>query len=373
VSAHPPGEEIARWRARARALADGSVAPRREAMERAEAIDPELRRELGAAGFLGLTVPTEFGGSGATTRALVAVLEELGRGSAAVATLLSVHLSVAAAPIATWGTAEQRQRYLPRLATGEWLGAFALTEPSVGSDAAHLSTRYRPDGEGFRLDGAKMFITNGGLADVLLTFATRDPALGARGVSAFLVERGAPGFAVAGKLAKLGLRASETNELLYDGLRLPAAARLGPEGEGLAVALRALTEGRVGIAACALGVARAAYEELLALGRSDPSDGARSALARAYTELTAAAALVERAAASKDEGRPFVDEASAAKLFASETAVRLAHLAVERSGPAGGLDRARPAQLLRDARVFPIVEGTTEIQELILGREILGR
>lgn len=369
------GEPIdpAGWRARAREFADREVRPRVAEMERTDRMPEAIRAGLGREGFLGLTIPREFGGAAARSAEIVQVLSELGRASAAVATLLSVHLSVAAAPIVTWGTPGQKDEFLPRMARGEWLGAFGLTEPGVGSDAAHLATRYVAADGGYRLDGAKMFITNGGLADVVLTFATRDPAEGAKGTTAFLLPRGTPGFTVSKKLEKLGLRASETCELVLDGVRLPAGSRLGAEGQGITVALRALTEGRVGIAACALGVAEAALEELLAVGRKRPGDGVRSAAARAFTEVAAARALVEEAARARDAGAPFVLPASAAKLAASQAAVRTSQVAVELAGPDGALEAARPSQLLRDARVFPIVEGTTEIQELILGRALIGR
>jgi alkylation response protein AidB-like acyl-CoA dehydrogenase len=361
------------WAERAQRFARDRLRPARPAMDREERISDPIRAELGDAGFLGLTAPREFGGAGATAVDIVGVLSALAKESAAVATLVSVHLSVATAPIAEWGSAGQKAEYLPRLARGEWLGAFALTEPGAGSDAAGIQTRYRTTPTGYRLDGSKMFITNGGLAEVVLTFATHDPALGGRGTTAFLLRKGTKGFSVAHRLAKLGLDASETTELVYDGLELPAEARLGPEGAGLKVALKALTDGRVGIAACALGVAEAALEELVGSVRAAPSDGGRRAAARAYAEVLAARALVERAARCKDEGRPFVEEASAAKLAASQAAVRTAHAAVDSAGYAGVLAGARAGELLRDARVFPIVEGTTEIQELILGRALVGR
>lgn len=365
-------DESELWRTRTRQFAEVEIRPRVEAMERQERIDPELRARLGREGFLGLTIPREFGGQEANSQVIVAVLSELARGSAAVATLVSVHLSVASAPIVTWGSYPQKRRYLPRLASGEWLGAFALTEPGAGSDPARLASRYRKEGESYLLDGAKTFITNGELADVLLTFATSDPALGSKGITAFLLPKGSAGFASTHRLQKLGLRASETNELRFEGVRLPEEARLGPEGHGLRVALKALTDGRVGIAACALGVAEAGFDELLRVAREAPSDGTRTVVGQAYTDLLSARALVERAARRKDRGETFSEEASAAKLLASHVAVRMAHRAMDTAGPSGARADSRAGQLLRDARVFPIVEGTSEIQELILGRALIG-
>lgn len=361
------------WRERARVFAERVVAPVAEAIDRTDQMPPEIRSALADGGFMGVGQPPEWGGQGVRTADTVAVLEELAVASAAVATELAVHLSVAAAPIAQWGTPAQKTRFLRPLLEGRQLGAFALTEPGVGSDAAGIQSRYAAEGADYVLTGSKMFITNGASADVVLLFATRDPALGHRGISAFLVPRGTPGFSVAQRLDKLGLRGSETTELVLDGVRLPAECRLGAEGEGLRIALGALTGGRVGIAACALGVARAAYEEMVRSVRAAPDDWKRSAVARAYTDVTAARALVRYAAEEKDAGRPYVEAASAAKLFASTAALRVAHAGFELAGEGARRPGAPAERLLRDARVFPIVEGTTEIQELILGREIVGR
>jgi alkylation response protein AidB-like acyl-CoA dehydrogenase len=336
-------------------------------------MEPSVLDDLRAGGFFGLGVPERWGGQGGDTRCLVAVLEELAAVSASIATLLSVHLSVAAQPILSWGTDGQRETYLRPLAEGRWLGAFGLTEPSVGSDAAHLATRYVADGAGYVLTGSKMFITNGARADLVLLFATRDPSQGARGISAFLLRKGSPGYSVAQHLDKLGLRGSETTELVLQEVPVPEDRRLGAEGEGLKVALSALTGGRLGISACALGVARAAFETMQENARADPEDWKRADVARAFTDLSAARALVDHGAALKDSGAPFVEVASAAKLFASQAAVRIAHRGMAVAGPAGARAGTAAERLLRDARVFPIVEGTTEIQELILGRALVGR
>ncbi len=373
VTGPPIAASATGWRDRARDFAAREIVPRVEEMERSDRFPPGLLRRLADEGFLGLSIPSSYGGAAASAEDTVAVLSEFGRVSAVVATLLSVHLSVASMPIVTWGTEAQKSRFLPSLARGSSLGGFALTEAGAGSDAAAISCRYRRSATGFRLDGTKMFITNGDLADLLVTFATVDPGRGVHGISAFLLEKGARGFSVAQRLEKLGLRGSETTELVYDGVDLPVDALLGSEGQGLTIALKALTDGRVGIAAVALGVAQAALEELLRIGRQHPGEGSRIAAARGFTEVTAAEALVLRAARLKDSGAPFVREASAAKLFASQAAVRTAEAAVDLAGPEAG-NLAHPAsRLLRDARVFSIVEGTSEIQELVLGRSLLGR
>ena len=361
------------WRERARSFARDALRPIAETVDRTDRLPPELLGQLRELRFTGVGIPERWGGAGGDTRSVVAVLEELAVESAAAATLLSVHLSVTAAPVLEWGTDAQRERYLRPLAEGRWLGAFGLTEPSVGSDTVRLSTRYERTGDGVSITGSKMFITNAASADLLLVFATRDASLGSRGISAFLLRKGTPGFSIAQRLEKLGLRGSETNELVLTEARLPSDALLGPEGEGLKVALGALTGGRVGIASCALGVARAAFEEMQRRARVTPDDATRATVARAYVDLAAATALVADAARLKDAGAPFVEAASAAKLYAAQAAVRIASKGVEVAGWDGVRDGAAPERLLRDARVFPIVEGTTEIQELILGRALVGR
>ncbi|MCI4330490.1 MAG: acyl-CoA dehydrogenase family protein [Thermoplasmata archaeon] len=359
------------WRARARSFADRRLAPIAEAVDRDDALPPTIRAELAEGGFFGLGLPPNWGGSGGDTRATVAVLEELAVQSPAVAVLLAVHLSVSAAPVLKWGSDDQRERFVRPMAQGRLLGAFALTEPSVGSDAARLSARYRAEGTGFVLNGAKMFITNGGSADVVLLFATRDPQEGHRGITAFMIPKGTPGFSVAQHLDKLGLRGSETTELVLEEVRLGPEHRVGPEGSGFRVAMEALVGGRVGIAACALGVARGAFEEMQLHAGARPEDWKRSCVARAFTHLSAARALVDVAAERKDAGASYENEASCAKLFASKAAVEIASRGLDVAGRAELRAWSRPERLFRDARVFPIVEGTTEIQELILGRSLV--
>ncbi len=351
-----------------RAFAARSIAPLAEEIDRSDRLPSEVFSALAGEGLTGLGIPPEWGGIGGGTRALSVVLEEISRVSPTVGTDLSVHLSVCAAPIHRWGNDAQRARWLRPLASGEILGAFALSEPGVGSDAAHLATRYERTENGVRITGSKMFITNGRSAGVVLAFATIDPARGSHGISAFLVPRGTPGFSVGQPLDKLGLRGSETNELVFDRAELPEDALLGPEGEGLSIALGALVGGRIGIASCALGVARAGFDQLRAAVARNPDDDRRARLARAWADLSSARALIEKAAEAKDAGRPYELAASTAKLVAARVAESIAHEAVEVIGPPATL-RGHPAErILRDARVFPIVEGTTEIQERIVGK-----
>jgi butyryl-CoA dehydrogenase len=366
-----PASEVAAWAERARSFADRYVRPAAAGIDRDDRIPATILERLAAERFMGLGLPPEWDGSGGDTRATVAVLEALASASAAVAVTLAVHLSVCARPILDWGTDAQKERFLRPLARGERVGAFALTEPGAGSDTASLATRYRRDGDDFVLRGSKMFTTNAVSAGVVLLFATHDPALGSHGISAFIVPPGTAGFSVAQRLDKLGLRGSETTELVLEDVRLPADAMLGPEGAGLRLALSALAGGRVGIASCALGVAQAAFDEMLRAVSGGDEDWKRSRLASAYADLASARALVRTAASKKDAGEPYVRDASVAKLVASRAAVSIASAGVDVAGPEG-VRAGHPAErLLRDARVFPIVEGTTEIQELILGRSFL--
>jgi butyryl-CoA dehydrogenase len=365
------GRDPTAWRDRARAFAEREVRPVASEIDRSDRIPDALLTALARAGFLGLGLPPEWGGSGGDTRSTARVLEELARASAAVAVTLAVHLSVCARPILDHGTEAQKEQYLRPLARGERVGAFALSEPGSGSDSAALVTRYRRDGAEFVLRGTKMFTSNAVSAGTVLVFATRDPGLGHRGISSFIVPPGLAGFSVAQRLDKLGLRGSETTELVLDDVRLPADTMLGEEGGGLRVALSALAGGRVGIASCALGVAQAAFDAMQEAVRRDDAEWKRIRLARAYAELASARTLVADAAERKDRGAPFVREASVAKLVASRAAVAIASAGIDVAGPDAVAGSALANRLYRDARVFPIVEGTTEIQELILGRSLV--
>lgn len=359
---------------RARRFSREVLVPHRREFDRTDVIPPEVMRSLGAAGFLGINLPKSYGGAEVSTLTLARTLEELAVGCVALAEIMAVHLSVACAPILAWGTEEQRQRWLPEMVKGRWLGAFGLTEPGVGSDAQRLTTRYERAADGFVLNGSKMFITNARSAEVVLVFATRDPSLGSKGISCFVVQKGTPGFSVAQMLDKLGTRGSETTELVLEGCRVPLEAQLGPEGAGFKVAMSALDGGRIGIAACSLGVARAALEAAASFVGPESEDWKKSALARCFVDVEASRALVEKAARQRDAGEDFTAAASAAKLFASQAAFRVASKGLEIAGREV-FDRDHPSileQLFRDARVLTIVEGATEIQEMLLGRRLAG-
>lgn len=363
------------WVERARRFCAAHVGPLLRQWDREDRIPESFFRAFGKEGFLGLTIPREYEGQGLTTSQFVAVMEELASASGAAATMMAVDLSVAAQPILQWGNEEQRRTYLPRIARGEWIGAFGLTEPSVGSDSQRLLTRYVREGDGWTIDGSKMFITNAAMAEVVLVFATRDASLGAPGISCLLVRKGTPGFSTAQRLDKLGIRGSETMELLFEHCHVGAGSMLGREGDGFKIAMSALEGGRIGIAACSLGIARAAFEETVRCLPRPAEDWQRSAVARMFVDVEASRALVQKAARLRDQGADFAGAASAAKLFASQAAFRIASRGLEVVGREA-FDKEGPCrleQLFRDARVLSIVEGTTEIQELILGRRLLGR
>jgi alkylation response protein AidB-like acyl-CoA dehydrogenase len=363
------------FRAGVRELAAREVAPRAAAADRAAELEPAVIRALAGAGLLALAVPAEYGGAERSTLAYALAVEELAARCAATAVLVSVHNSLVADPIHHWGTPDQRARYLPRLAAGSCLGAFALTEPSAGSDAASLRTRATPDGGAYRLNGSKVFITNGGLAGAYLVFATLDPAAGARAITAFLVEPGTPGFTVGPKEHKLGIRGSSTTQLFFDDCRVPASQRLGEDGQGWRVAMGTLDSGRIGIAAQAVGIARGAYEAALAhlvgmAGGASPPQDVQWALADMSVRIDAARLLVHRAASLKDAGERLTREAAAAKLFAAETAMAVASQAVDLCGADGCRLDAPVQRHFRDAKITEIYEGTSEIQRLILGEQL---
>ncbi|CAL9379389.1 acyl-CoA dehydrogenase family protein [Streptomyces sp. enrichment culture] len=357
------------------------VVPHAAAWDRAESVDRGIVRKLGELGFLGLTVPEEYGGSGGDHLAYCLVTEELGRGDSSVRGLVSVSLGLVAKTLAAWGTEEQKRAWLPRLTSGEALGCFGLTEPGTGSDAAGLATRaVRGPGGDWVLNGSKMFITNGTWADVVLLFARTSDAPGHRGVSAFLVPADAPGLDRHPVHGKLGLRGQPTAELVLRDVRVPADALLGPEGKGFSVAMSALAKGRMSVAAGCVGIARAALDAAVGYAGQREQFGKPIASYQLVQELIsdisldveAARLLTWRVADLIDRGRDFATAASQAKLFASEAAVRSANNALQVFGGYGYIDEYPVGKLLRDARVMTLYEGTSQIQKLIIGRALTG-
>jgi len=356
------------------------IAPYATAWDRAEQVDRGIVKKLGGLGFLGLTVPEEYGGSGGDHLSYVLVTEELGRADSAVRGIVSVSLGLVAKTVAAWGDEEQKRTWLPRLTSGEAVGCFGLTEPGTGSDAARLATRAVRDGETYVIDGTKMFITNGTWADVVLLFARTGDAPGHRGISAFLVPADSPGLARREIHGKLGLRGQATAELVLDGVRVPAAAMLGPEGKGFSVAMSALAKGRMSVAAGCVGIARAALDAALGYAGEREQFGKPIARHQLVQELIsdiavdvdAARLLTWRVADLIDRGEPFDTAASKAKLFASEAAVRAANNALQVFGGYGYIDEYPVGKLLRDARVMTLYEGTSQIQKLVIGRALTG-
>ncbi|MFF2791032.1 acyl-CoA dehydrogenase family protein [Streptomyces sp. NPDC058049] len=373
-------EEQTAVRRLAREFTEREVVPYAAAWDRAESVDRAVVKKLGALGFLGLTVPEEYGGSGGDHLAYVLVTEELGRGDSAVRGIVSVSLGLVAKTIAAWGTEEQKRAWLPRLCSGDALGCFGLTEPGTGSDAGSLTTRAVRAGDAYVLDGSKMFITNGTWADVVLLFARTGDEPGHRGVSAFLVPTDTPGLTRREIHGKLGLRGQATAELVLDGVRVPASAMLGPEGKGFSVAMSALAKGRMSVAAGCVGIAQAALDAAVSYAAQREQFGrpiahhqlVQELIADISVDVDAARLLTWRVADLIDRGQPFATESSTAKLFASEAAVRAASNALQVHGGYGYIDEYPAGKLLRDARVMTLYEGTSQIQKLLIGRARTG-
>ncbi|AUS77242.1 acyl-CoA dehydrogenase [Actinoalloteichus sp. AHMU CJ021] len=371
--------EHADLRQLARNFADDEIAPHAAEWDRRESLDLDLIPRMGELGFLGLTIPEEHGGSGGDHLAYYLVLEELGRADSSVRGVVSVSLGLVAATIARHGTPEQHQRWLPALCSGRALGCFALTEPGTGSDAGALTTRAVRDGDDWLITGAKTFITNGTWADVALLLA-RTSDDGSRGITAFLVPTASAGFHRREINDKLGLRAQATAELHLDGVRVPDTARLGEVGRGFPLAMSALGKGRVSVAAGCVGIAQASLDAALRYAGERHQFGKAIAghqlvqrlLATTAVDTAAARLLVWQAADLLDRGQPHETAASMAKLFASEAAVRAADNAVQVFGGYGYVDEYPVSRYLRDARVTTLYEGTSQIQQLVIGRSLTG-
>jgi alkylation response protein AidB-like acyl-CoA dehydrogenase len=334
--------------------------------------------EMGRLGFLGMTVPEEWGGIGADAVSLAVALEEIAAGDAACATVMSGHNSVGCMPLVMFGTPEQKERFLRPMAQGTMLSAFCLTEPQGGSDAGAITTRARRDGDHYVLSGTKQFITTGKNADVALVFAKTAPDLGGRGITGFIVPVATPGYRVARVESKMGQRASDTCQIVLEDARIPAAFRLGEEGQGYRIALCNLEGGRIGIAAQAVGIAQAAFEAALAYARERVTFGKPIVehqavgfrLASMATRIEAARQLVLHSAQLRDHRMPCLKEACMAKLVASDTAEWVCSEAIQTLGGYGYLSDFPVEQLYRDARVTRIYEGTNDIQQLVILREL---
>ena len=363
-----------------RAFARERLAPNAARWDREHHFPREELSALGELGAMGVVVPDRWGGAGLDYVSLAVALEEIAAGDGATSTIVSVQNSVVCGPIAAFGSDDQRARHLVPLARGEKLGCFCLTEPHVGSDAGAITTRAERDGDGYVLNGVKQFITTGKHADLAVVFAVTDRAAGKKGISAFLVETGTPGYVVARVEEKMGQRASDTAQIVFERCRVPAANRLGDEGQGYRIALANLEAGRIGIAAQAVGMARLAFEAALAYARERTTFGkpifehqaVNFRLADMAVEIEAARQLVWHAAALRDAGEPCLKEASMAKLYATEMAERVCSAAIQVHGGYGYVADFPVERIYRDVRVCQIYEGTSDIQRLVIGRQLAG-
>lgn len=370
-------EEQEMMRKMVRDFAQTEIAPFVEKMEQGE-FPREILRKMGELGLMGIPIPEKYGGSEMNFTSYIIAIHELSRVSATVGVILSVHTSVGTNPILYFGTEEQRQKYIPKLASGEYLGAFCLTEPSAGSDAGSLKSRAVKDGDHYVINGSKVFITNAGEADVYIVFASTNPELGSKGISAFIVEKDTPGLVFGKDEHKMGLHGSRTLQLTFEDMRVPSENLLGNEGEGFKIAMANLDAGRIGIASQALGIAEAAFEAAASYAKERVQFGKPIAaqqgigfkLADMATSVEAAKLLIYRAADMRQRGIKCGLEASMAKLFASKTAVDVSTEAIQVFGGYGYTEDYPVERYFRDAKITEIYEGTSEIQRIVISKQL---
>jgi len=372
-------EEQELLRRTARDFAKTELEPQARELDEKHQFPLKTLKKLGELGYLGMVVPEEYGGIGADTVSYAIVMEELSRACASTSTAVSVQNSLVEYPIVEFGNDSQKRKYLPKLASGEWMGAFALTEPESGSDAAAMKTTAVKKGNQFLLNGSKRFITNAAFAHVFLVFALTDPSAGNRGVSCFIVERETPGFTVGKEEDKMGIRGTSTCELFFENCSVPESNLLGELNRGFKVAMVTLDCGRIGIAAQALGIAQAALDESVKYANERKAFGHLLAdfqsiqfkLADMKVMVEAARLLTYQAAWKKDQGLDYILESSLAKLYAGEIASCVADEAVQIHGGYGYIRDYKVERLYRDARITRLYEGTSEIQKLIIARQLL--
>ncbi len=374
-------EEQRMFRRMVRDFAEQEIAPRAEEIDATDEFPWDIFHKMGQVGLLGLPFPEKYGGSGADYTSMVIALEEIARVSGSMAITLAAQTSLYCEPVYLFGTEEQKQKYLVPAARGEKVGAFGLTEPQAGSDAGATRTQAIRDGDEWVINGQKNFITNGSIADFVVVTAKTDPEKGTRGISAFIVEKGTPGFEPGRDEKKMGLKGSVTSELFFEDCRIPAENLLGKENAGFKQFLTTLDAGRVAIAAMAVGLAQGAFERAIAYAKERVQFGQPIAkfqaiqwmIADMATEIEAARLMVHRAAWLKEQGKRFTKEAAMAKLFATEMSERACHKAIQIHGGYGYVREYEVERMYRDQRLCAIGEGTNEIQRLVIARQVLGR
>ncbi len=372
-------EEQDMMRKMVRDFAQKEIAPFVPVMEETEEFPRHIVKKMGEMGLMGIPIPEEWGGVGADFTSYILTINEISKVSATLGVILSVHTSVGTNPILYFGNDEQKRKYVPKLAAGEYLGAFALTEPGAGSDASSIRTTAVRSGDEYILNGTKVFITNAGEADVYITFAVTESTDGVKRISAFIVDKDTPGFTVGKKEKKMGLHGSNTCELIFENARVPAENLLGNEGDGFKIAMANLDVGRIGIAAQALGIAEAALEYSIEYAKERKQFGQPIAkqqaiafkLADMATLVEAARLLVYRAAHLRSQGLPCGMEASMAKRFASDAAMKIATEAVQVYGGYGYTREYPVERLFRDAKITQIYEGTNQIQQIVIAKHLL--
>ena len=373
-------EEKTMIRAMARDFAEKEIAPVARNIDREGRFPIDLVKKMGETGFLGLDLDAKYGGGGADHISYCVMLEELAKADLSIAVTASAHISLCGKSIERWGTEAQKRKYLSKVASGEILGAFATTEPNVGSDIASIETSATLQGDEWVLNGNKTWITNGGVADIVIVIAQTDKSKGGRGLAAFIVERGTPGFSSIDTHNKLGTRSSNTAELALEDCRVPQENVLGPVGKGMSVALSAFDEARLGVAARSVGAAQACIDAAVSYAQTRKQFGKpigsfqliQGLIADMAVETEAARLLVYRAAALKDKGDPATVQTSMAKYYASEIAFKAANNALQIHGSYGYSDDFPIERFLRDIRVSSILEGTSQMHKLIIGRALTG-
>ncbi|MBR1798372.1 MAG: acyl-CoA dehydrogenase [Bacteroidales bacterium] len=361
-----------------REFAEKEVKPLAAEIDEEERFPVETVKKMGKIGLMGIPIPTQYGGAGGTNIMYGMAVEELSRHCATTGVVLSAHTSLCCAPILEHGTEEQKMKYLPKLASGEWIGAFGLTEPNAGTDAAGQQTQAVLEGEEWVLNGSKIFITNGGYAHVYVIFAMTDKSLGTKGISAFIVEQGDPGFSIGKKEKKLGIRGSATTELIFEDCRIPKDRQLGQLGKGFSIAMKTLDGGRIGIASQALGIAQGAMDETVKYTKERKQFGrplskfqnTQFQMADLETKVQAARLLVRAAHYKKDMGLPYSADAAMAKLFAAETAMEVTTKAVQFHGGYGYTREYPVERMMRDAKITEIYEGTSEVQRMVIAGKL---